>query len=465
MPKKTTPPARRGPLSAHVAKASNRREFFTRSTMAFGSTVALGGSAAVTAGESLLAGASTSPPTFHVGGSDTLRIGLIGCGARGRGAAIEAIQASTVCQRRGENASRGQVKLVAMADVFANHLQTAYRTINGRHRTNVDVGNRRFVGIDGWKGVLAADVDLVILATPPAFRPLHFAAAIEAGKHVFMESPVATDMPGVRRIIAAGNVARQRGLAVAVGLQRRYEARTRDCVARIQDGAIGKLLSGHTTSSGFAISETLASGSTTTQSRDSRVKPNLEDQIRNWQEFAWASGGLTDERHLHSLDAFHWVLGQTPIAATRDQRDASRCAGVGASAVNERVPAVEFQYSDGFRVVCEHRNGRSPDRQHGELLVGEKGTCDLTRAMIRNSDGKVVWQSDAKEIPGKGWQQQFNELIAGMRDGQTANDLNLGVACTSTAILERMVTQSGRSMGWDQLMASEQSFAHPQCTL
>ncbi|MCM2373435.1 Gfo/Idh/MocA family protein [Aporhodopirellula aestuarii] len=460
MPKDTSQSVRRGPLSAHVDRASNRREFFTRSTMAFGSTVALGGSAAIAAGESLLAGPSAPPPTFHVSGRDTLRIGLIGCGARGRGAVIEAIQAASASCSAGKTNPLGQVQLVAMADTFANNLQTAYRAINGRHRANVDVGNRRFVGLDGWKGVLAADLDLVILSTPPAFRPLHFEAAVAAGKHIFMESPVATDIPGLRRVIAAGNVAQKRGLAVSVGLQRRYEARTRDCVDRLREGMIGELVSAHTYSSGFATGRSITANH----------ERGLEEQIRNWHDFAWMSGGFVDERHLHNLDTIHWVLGQTPIAARKltSPSDVTNVYTGGSPASNVKTanagPAIEFAYENGVRTVCEHRNPRGTERQLGEWFQGSEGACDLSRAIIRNRDGKVVWQSDAKEIPGKGWQQQFNQLIGNLREGQMPADLNHGIACTATAILERMVTQSGQSLTWDRLMASDEGFHHPPCT-
>ncbi|EMI56573.1 Gfo/Idh/MocA family protein [Rhodopirellula sallentina] len=461
MPKKTSS-SRRGPLSAHVARSSNRREFFTQSTVAVGSTVALGGSAAVAAGETILAGGVGAIPACHASGSDTLRIGLIGCGARGRGAAIEAIQASLP---GSVGAAVGRVELVAMADVFANHLQTAYRAINGRHRDHVNVGGRRFVGIDGWKGVLAADVDMVLLATPPAFRPLHFAAAVDAGKHVFMESPLATDMPGVRRVMATGKIAEEKGLAVSVGLQRRHEARLRECVDRLHDGVIGKLLEARTVCSSALLRRLPCN-----QSSD-----RLEEQLRRWQDHDWASGGFTDERHLHCLDAIHWVTGQTPVAAKVVESAASDCAGDAGGEefgeVTEKLTeakstrAIELDQENGFRIVTELHAGRGSDRGKGELVIGAKGVCDLTRSIIRDHRGKVIWQSEAKEIAGKGWQRQFNELIAGLRNGHTMRNHSLGVACTTTAILERTALQTDRNVDVRDLMVCDQSYAHPQCTL
>ncbi|MFG0254246.1 MAG: Gfo/Idh/MocA family protein [Rhodopirellula sp. JB053] len=449
-------------MSAHVARSSNRREFFTQSTVAVGSTVALGGSAAVAAGETILAGGVAAIPTCHAAGSDTLRIGLIGCGARGRGAAIEAIQASLP---GAVGASAGRVELVAMADIFANQLQTAYRAINGRHREHVNVGGRRFVGIDGWKGVLAADVDMVLLATPPAFRPLHFAAAVDAGKHVFMESPLATDMPGIHRITEAGKIAEEKGLAVSVGLQRRHEVRMRECVDRLHDGVIGEILEARTACSSAFLSRIPRDPSS----------DRFEEQLRRWQDHDWASGGFTDERHLHCLDAIHWVAGQAPVAAKTVESIASACTGVSEGEKHCEVAetltdakltrAIELTHRNGFRILTQLHAGRGRDRGPGELVIGEKGVCDLNRSIIRNHRGKVVWQSEAKEIAGKGWQRQFNELIAGLRNGHMLRNHPLGIACTTTAILERTALQTERNVDVRDLMVCDQSYAHPPCTL
>jgi len=424
-----------------VTDKTSRRDFFARSTMALGGTVGLGGSIAT--------------PAVHAFGSDCLRIGVIGCGARGRGATIEALQtADGASSPDGSPNSAGGVKLVAMADLLGNQLQTAFRTINGRFGDRVDVGNRRFVGIDAWRGVLASDLDLVILATPPAFRPAHFEAAVAAGKHVFMECPVATDMPGVRRVLDASGIARERGLAVAAGSQRRYEARTRDCVAKLQDGMIGDLVYART-----YINATPPVRSNALANASKGNPSSLEFQLRNWKAFPWASGDFVDDRHLHSLDCLNWVLGQTPLSAHGfggSQEDASGCTGVGTNRCLDHQ-LIELAYSNDFRAICQCRHSRDHSRQSGEHFHGTLGSCDLSRAMIRDRSGKVIWQSEAKEIPGKGWRRQFNELVADLREGRRPNDVERATAATTTAILGRMAVRSGNVVSWDDVQSCNET--------
>ncbi|TWU15524.1 putative oxidoreductase [Allorhodopirellula heiligendammensis] len=357
--------------------------------MALGSTVALGGAAAVATGGSILANVGAHAGV-HLGGSDRIRIGLIGCGARGKAAVIEAITAG----RNGLSDCNdfSGVHLVAMADTSSSQLQTAYRTVKGRHRDSVDVGSRRFVGPDGWRGVLASDVDLVILATPPASRAGHFEEAVRAGKHVFMECPIAINSHDVQRIADAGRLAQTSGLAVAVGHQRRHELRTRECVAKLRDGVIGDLIYARTYSS------------------DSQ-----------------------EDRHVQSLDIVNWVLGHGPVAAQ----------GFGnASGDVSAYQLIEFTYPNNFPMISQCRQTRG-GRNLGEFFHGTHGTCDMSRAAIHNSDGKLIWQSEAKEIPGKGWQRQFNELIASLRAGEAPFELEHAIASTAAAILGRTAVQSG----------------------
>ncbi len=365
------------------------------------------GEAAVAAG---LAGG------VHPGGSDTFRIGLIGCGARGKGAAIEAIQA-------GRRSGSGSVQLVAMADVFANNLQTAYRTINGRHSDCVDVGKRRYVGLDAWRGVLAADIDVVILATPPVFRPLHFVAAVEAGKHVFMECPIAVDEAGLQQIAITGELARVKNLAIAVGHQRRHEARTRDCVEKLRDGMIGEFLYARTYSGASSVSSAPMANDAV----------ELESQLRHWTQFACLGGDFADDRHLHSLDIVNWVLGDSPTAAQGFS---------GSPEVDAAYQLIEFTYPNDFPVVSQRRDTRGGNRQHGEHFHGTLGSCDVSRAIMRDRSGKVLWQSNATEIAGKGWQQQFNVLVDQLRAGERPFELDRALASNRAAIMGTAAIQS-----------------------
>jgi myo-inositol 2-dehydrogenase/D-chiro-inositol 1-dehydrogenase len=195
----------------------------------------LQGGGMILAGGAIVGGNLSVARGAHAFGSDTIKLGLVGCGARGTAAAIQALHTSSL------GPDGGNVTLVAMADVFENNLHASYRSIKGAHPERVEAHDRRFVGLDAYEQVMQSEADVVILATPPGFRPQHFEAAVAAKKHVFMEKPLATDAPGVRRILAANEIARDQGLAVQVGLQRHHEPRYTDCIDQIQSGAIGEL--------------------------------------------------------------------------------------------------------------------------------------------------------------------------------------------------------------------------------
>jgi predicted dehydrogenase len=367
----------------------------------------------------------------HAGGSDRIRIGLVGCGSRGTAAAIEAMRTPG-----------GGVELVAMADAFANNLHTAFRTIKGAHREKVSVRDAQFVGLDAYQQVIQSDADVIILATPPGFRPLHFEAAVQAGKHVFMEKPVATDAPGIRRVLAAGEIAKAKGLAVQVGLQRRHERRYRECIERLQAGAIGDLI----------IARAYWNAGVVRGSRRTAAQTELEFQLRNWYHFNWLSGDHIDEQHIHNLDVINWLKQSHPVEAQ----------GQGGREVRgERPPGqifdhhvVEYTYADGFRLLGQCRNIKGCWNNVSEHVHGSAGTCDISNGVIRDRNSDVRWKSETKEIKGKGWQQQQNDLFASLRRGEVPNETQYGAESTMTAILGRMATYSGRVVKWDDALHS-----------
>lgn len=234
-----------------------------------------------------LLGAMSFSHAVHASGDDTLRVGLIGCGGRGAGAASQALNADS------------RVKLTAMADAFEDRLQVSLKSLREtpglEHKIDVPA-DRQFVGFDAYKQVLESGVDVVLLATPPHFRPLHMQAAIAAGKHVFAEKPCAVDAPGVHSVLKTCELARQKNLSVVSGLCLRYHAPYREAIARIQDGAIGEVR--------------------TMLANDYRgpiwIKPRQPDwtdmhwQMRNWYYFTWLSGDFNVEQHVHNLDACAW---------------------------------------------------------------------------------------------------------------------------------------------------------------
>ena len=265
--------------------SSTRRKFLKDS-----STIAAAGAAGAVVAPSLSLARSA-----HAYGSDTIKIGLVGCGGRGTGASIQAM-----------NTESGNVELVAMADAFQNRLDKSLKTCITNHKEKVHVPkDRQFVGLDGYKKVLESDADLVILATPPGFRPLHVEKAVEAGKHVFMEKPVAVDAPGIRRVLNAGKVAERKGLAIQVGLQRRHERAYQETIEQLQNGLIGDLIHTRVYWNG---------GGVWTRPREAG-ETELQYQMKNWYYFNWICGDHIVEQHIHNLDVANWLLNDYPVTA------------------------------------------------------------------------------------------------------------------------------------------------------
>lgn len=372
----------------------------------------------------------------HAFGSDAIRIGLVGCGGRGTGAAIQAL-----------NTTGGEVKLVAMADVFENSIQTAYRTIKGRHPDKVCVDDHRFVGLDSYKQVLQTEVDSVILATPPGFRPMQFEAAVEAGKHVFMEKPVATDAPGVRRVLAANEKAKEKGLAVQVGLQRHHELRYQECIDKLHHGAIGDL---------FFARAYWNGGGVWVRPRKA-AQTELEYQLRNWYYFTWLCGDHITEQHIHNLDVINWLVQNHPIEAQgQGGREVRNGADHGQIFDHHMV---EFTYPNGFKLLSQCRHIQGCWNSVSEHVHGSAGSSDISNALIRDAKGYKVWQSDAKEVKGKGWQQEHDDYFAAIRRGDVPNEGDYGALSTMTAILGRMATYSGKVVKWEDAINSKLQLA------
>ncbi len=372
--------------------------------------------------------------TPHVGGSDTVRIGLIGCGGRGTQAAIQAM-----------NTKSGPVQVTAMADIFENRMNKSYNGLVNRHKEKVIVPKeKQFIGPDAYKKVLESGIDMVVLATPPGFRPLHFEAAIKAGKHVFMEKPVAVDAPGVRRVLKANEEAKKKGLAVAVGLQRRHEPWYREMIKRLKDGAIGDINFTRANWNGGGVwVRPRASGET-----------ELEYQMKNWYYFNWLCGDHITEQHIHNLDVINWLKDAYPVKAR----------GMGGREVRKGKDhgeifdhfAVEFHYKDGSVMLSQCRHIRNAWSDVAEYAHGSKGQADIGRRTIRMSDGKVIRVERKRGIPG-GHQQEHHDLFKDLRNGKIPNEGEYGALSTMTAIFGRMATYSGKELSWDKAFNSELS--------
>jgi len=372
----------------------------------------------------------------HAYGSDTIKLGLVGCGGRGTGAAIQAM-----------NSSGGEVKMVAMADAFEDRITGAFRAIKGEHPNKIadDVG--RFTGLDSYKELMNSDADVVILATPPGFRPLHFEAAVNAGKHVFMEKPVATDSPGVRRVLAANEVAKQKGLAVQVGLQRHHEFRYKETVQRLHDGFIGD----------FIMARAYWNGAGVWINPRQPQQSETEYQVRNWYYFNWLCGDHIVEQHIHNLDVINWVLQDYPVKAQGQGGRQVRTGPDTGEIFDHHM--VEYTYGNGATMLSQCRHIKGCWSEVAEFIHGTKGWCDISGAKIYDLNGKLVWQSDAKEVNGGGWQQEHYDLFADLRAGRIPNEGEYGAKSTLTAIMGRLATYGGKIVKWDDCLNSEIALA------
>ncbi|MCR4411169.1 MAG: Gfo/Idh/MocA family oxidoreductase, partial [Thermoguttaceae bacterium] len=272
----------------------------------------------------------------HAAGSDVVKIALIGCGGRGTGAAVNALS------------TKANVRLVAMHDAFRDRLDNSLRAIAKQCPGRVDVPEeRRFTGLDGYLKAIEAGVDMVLLCGPPGFRPAQFEAAVKAGKHVFMEKPVATDAPGIRRIQAANAEAKRKGLAVAVGHHLRHEVKHKEIIRRIHEGAIGQLQ--------FLRIYFNSSGVWVYQRRPDETE--MQYQVRNWYYFTWLGGDHIVEQHVHDIDVANWIMRGHPVSANGMGGRQVRIGKQYGEIFDHH--AVEFEYADGTRCfsVCRHIPG------------------------------------------------------------------------------------------------------------
>ncbi len=392
--------------------------------------------AAVSAAASVAASPSLSlARSANVRGSNTFKVGLIGAGGRGRGASINAMSAPGV-----------NVELHAVADVFEKRAADAVEQCKEQKGDKVQANaDTTFVGLDAWKQVLDSGVDMVILATPPGFRPMHFEKAIDAGKHVFMEKPVAVDAAGVRRVIAAGEKASENKLTVQVGLQRRHEPCYRDAITRIQEGIIGDLSYGRVYWNG---------GGVWNRPRDADDS-ELMYQLRNWYYFNWMCGDHIVEQHIHNLDVINWVKGGFPVQAQGTGGRLVRKGKKNGEIFDHHV--VEYTYEDGFQMFSFCRHIPKCWNHVGEYVYGSKGYANLSKGKIYDNDNKVIFEAENTKHRGHQW--EHDDMFKNLVDGIYVNEAEYGAKSTFTAILGRLATYSGKVVEWDQALAGSRDLA------
>jgi predicted dehydrogenase len=393
------------------------------------------GSSAALVGGTLLSPLSVRA-SAHVAGSDMLKLALIGSGARGAGTVRDAIQTD------------GPVELVAMADVFRDRIDNSYNNLKRAERIKDYIKvpeEHKFVGLDAYKEAIEL-ADVVLLASPPAFRPFHFEAAVRAGKHVFMEKPLASDAPGIRKVLAAGREADRKGLKVVVGLQSRYAYRHNELVKRIHDGQIGELTS--------ARCHYMISGINLVPREEGQTE--LEYQLRNWRHFCWLWAGSPAALTIHMTDVVNWVKGSYPV----------RAFGTGGRSVfkgPERGDVydnfyIEFEYADGMRLHSTTRHFEGAWNNRGVYFHGTKGTANHHAAMgdttIKNLKGDEVWRYEGRDDPSP-FQVEHDVFFAAIREGKHHNDTEWGAYSTLTDIMGRMAVHSGSLIEWDQALNSD----------
>jgi predicted dehydrogenase len=366
----------------------------------------------------------------HAFGSDTIKVGLIGAGGRGSQAVQQAM-----------NTTGGEVKLIAVADAFDSRLQPSLAGINRAKPGKVDVPkDRQFVGLNAYKDLLQTDCDMVVLATPPGFRPLHFEAAVKAGKQIFSEKPVAVDGAGVRKFLAANEEAKAKGLAVAIGLQRRHERKYMATVKAIQDGAIGDIV----------LARVYWNGTKPWVRERKEGMTEMEYQVWNWYQFVWTCGDHIVEQHIHNLDVINWIKNDYPKTAQ----------GQGGCIFREKEfgeifdhHMVEFTYGDGTVMLSECRHQPNTWTSVAEHIHGTKGRADVSGSKIYDADGKII--HDFGKLGADGHQQEHHDLFAELRAGKTPQEGEWGAKSTMTAIFGRMATYSGKMLNWDDCINSQ----------
>jgi myo-inositol 2-dehydrogenase/D-chiro-inositol 1-dehydrogenase len=374
----------------------------------------------------------------HASVDDTIKVGLIGCGGRGSGAAVQAL-----------NADRG-AKLVAIGDAFADQIESGLRRFREQFKDEpgkVDVPpDRCFSGFDAYKQVLASGVDVVILTTPPHFRPIHLKAAVDAGKHIFCEKPVAVDAPGIRSVLQTAEEAKKKDLCIVSGLCWRYDYAKRAIMQKVLDGAIGDIRAIHTT---------YLTGFLWHRGRKASWS-EMEYQMRNWLYFTWLSGDHNVEQHIHSLDKAAWAMhDEPPVSAV----------GVGGRQVRTGEQwgniydhhAVTYEYANGVKVFAYCRQMDGCQMDVSDHIIGTKGIAHLMQNPVPAIEGQENWQyfGPKKDM----YQVEHDELFAAIRAGKRIDNSQYMAKSSMMAIMGRMATYTGQKIAWKDAMASKEDLS------
>jgi myo-inositol 2-dehydrogenase / D-chiro-inositol 1-dehydrogenase len=399
---------------------SNRRDFLKTGSLA--ASVALAASAT----------------GVHAQGPDEIKVGLIGCGGRGSGAIRDSLKADK------------SIRVHAVGDVFLDKAERQAKSLTTEFKNRTNLTGRAFGGVDAFKEVIDSGVDLVILATPPGFRPAHLQYAVEKGKHIFCEKPVAVDGPGIRKVMELVEISKKKNLAIVAGTQRRHQKAYLEVYKRIQNGDIGDIVGGRCAWNNEGI----------WFNKRKEGESDIEYQMRNWYHFLWVCGDHIVEQHIHNLDVINWFTGQHPV----------RCTGMGGrmGGTNARPNgdanevghifdhfAVEYEYAKGVKIssYCRHYPGPG---DVSEMVIGTKGTIKTASGGFYTLNGEEIYSPEQDGKDTSPYVLEHVDLIASIKNGKHLNELQQVAESTLTAIMGRMSTYTGVALKWEQAMASKE---------
>ena len=400
-------------------KQTNRRNFIKKTTLATTGII------------------STTLPVrsfANVLDNKKLKLALVGCGGRGSGAVVNALSADD------------QVELVSMADVFQDKLDSSLKAItdhfDGRKKIKVKEKNK-FIGFNSYKKAID-EADVVILTTPPGFRPYHFEYAIKQNKHVFMEKPLATDPVGIRKVLDMAKIAKEKKLSVVVGLQRHYEKKYTTLHNMITQGNIGKITSGQVywNDGGVWVNQRQVGQS------------ELEYQMRNWYYFNWICGDHILEQHIHNIDVANWFIGSYPKSAQGMGGRQTRTGKEYGEIFDHHY--VEFNYNSGAVISSQCRHQKGCDSRIDEVFQGTKGSVELGKGVITDIRGKELYRyPSVLGQEANPYQVEHDEFFKSIRSNDIISDAENGAKSTLSAIMGRMATYSAKTVTWDEVLNSD----------
>jgi predicted dehydrogenase len=399
------------------APAQDRRDFLKATGVAAGAALAT----------------TLATPAVHAAGTDSIKVGIIGCGGRGSGAGTDVLRAA-----------KG-VSIVALGDVFKDRVDGCRRSLEDfigeddeakRLGNTVDVGGNCHVGLDAYKKVIdTPGLNYVILATPPGFRPDHIKYTIEKGKHLFTEKPVGVDGPGIRKVMDAYQSALKKKLGVGAGTQRRHQTGYLETIKRVHDGDIGDIVGGRCY---------WMQGILWKRARQAGMS-DVAYQIHNWYNFPWLCGDHIVEQHVHNIDVINWATKAHPVRAVGMGYRTRTDPGYGSI---YDFFAIDFEYPKGVHVLSMCRQISNCANSVSEALVGTKGTCQVNAYQI---NGKSIMGRRRDNRP---YVQEHTDLIASLRKNEPINELKNVAESTLTAIMGRMSAYTGRAVTWDAALKS-----------